>query len=93
MARETGRSAEDLYRDDPALPDPVTSVDRGRRGFLGGSGLAAVGAIIGGAMPFSQSGIPGAHAQGAAAPAAPKGPQHLKFPGKNEGLVVLGERP
>ena len=90
MARETGRSAEDLYRDDPALPDPVTSVDRGRRGFLGGSGLAAVGAIIGGAMPFSQGGIPGAHAQGAS---AAKGPQHLKFPGKNEGLVVLGERP
>ncbi|MEA2872059.1 MAG: sulfite oxidase [Hyphomicrobiales bacterium] len=96
MARETGRSAEDLYRDDPALPDPVTSVDRSRRGFLGGSGLAAVGAIIGGAMPFSQSGIPGANAQGAAAPAAPaapKGPQFLKFPGKNEGLVVLGDRP
>jgi DMSO/TMAO reductase YedYZ molybdopterin-dependent catalytic subunit len=91
MAGETGRSAEDLYRDDPALPDPITSVDRGRRGFLGGSGLAAVGAIFGGAMPFSQSGIPGANAQGASA--AAKGPQHLKFPGKNEGLVVLGERP
>ena len=29
----------------------------------------------------------------AAAPAAAKGPQHLKFPGKNEGLVVLGEKP
>jgi DMSO/TMAO reductase YedYZ molybdopterin-dependent catalytic subunit len=94
MARETGRSAEDLSRDDPALTDALTSgVDRGRRGFLGGSGLAAVGAVIGGAMPFSQSGIPGAHAQGAAAPAAPKGPQFLKFPGKNEGLVVLGDRP
>ena len=25
--------------------------------------------------------------------AAAKGPQHLKFPGKNEGLVVLGEKP
>ena len=29
----------------------------------------------------------------AAPPAAPKGPQYLKFPGKNEKLVVLGDRP
>ena len=29
----------------------------------------------------------------AAAPAAPKGPQYLKFPGKNDKLVVLGEKP
>ena len=28
-----------------------------------------------------------------AAPAPEKGPQYLKFPGKNEGLVVLGEKP
>ena len=46
-------------------------------------------------MPFSNEMpgglIPAAMAQGAA-PAA-KGPQYLKFPGKNEGLVVLGERP
>ena len=25
--------------------------------------------------------------------AAPKGPQYLKFPGKHEGLVLLGDRP
>src|SRR5204863_574391 len=58
-------------------------------------GLAAMGAVIGGGMPFSNRLIPAAAAQGAAAPATPaaKGPQHLKFPGKNEGLVVLGERP
>src|SRR5258707_684233 len=39
--------------------------------------------------------IPGAPARGvpAAAPAPEKGPQYLKFPGKHEGLVVLGERP
>src|SRR5207244_13227632 len=67
-----------------------------RRGLLGGTGLAALGAVIGGGMPFSNTSgslIPAASAQGAAAPAAPKGPQHLKFPGKNEGLVVLGDRP
>jgi DMSO/TMAO reductase YedYZ molybdopterin-dependent catalytic subunit len=47
-------------------------------------------------MPFSENSPPGisiAQAQ-AQAPAAPaKGPQYLKFPGKNEGLVVLGDRP
>jgi len=56
-----------------------------------------MGAIIGNAVSLSSNGpgIPGAHAQagGAAAPAQPKGPQYLKFPGKNEGLVVLGEKP
>ena len=48
-------------------------------------------------MPLSgnSAGIPSAHAQAgpAAAPAPEKGPQHLKFPGKHEGLVVLGEQP
>ena len=77
-------------------------VDANRRRLLGGTALAAMGAIIGGAMPLSGNGggIPGAHAQGncsgcpcAHPPAAPKGPQYLKFPGKNEGLVVLGDRP
>jgi sulfite oxidase len=68
-------------------------VDTNRRRFLGGTALAAVGAIIGDVVPLS-----GALAQGAApatpaAPAAPKGPQYLKFPGKNEKLVVLGDRP
>ena len=66
-----------------------------RRGFLSGTGLATMGAVIGGTMPFSTEGglIPAAAAQGAAAPAAPKGPQFLKFPGKNEGLILLGDRP
>ena len=80
-------------------PDKAQGLKASRRGFLGGAGLAAVGAAIGGGMPFSNdlgSLIPVANAQGAAAPpAAPaaKGPQFLKFPGKNEGLVVLGDRP
>src|SRR5262245_2315209 len=82
-----------------------------RRGFLGGAGLAAMSAAVGGAIPFaaempaglipaamaqSQPGAPsGAGASGAGAPGAPapKGPQLLKFPGKDQGLVVLGERP
>src|SRR5438309_9534586 len=95
MTQETGRPGTHLSRD--GVAQPVTSVDHGRRGFLGGSGLAAMGAVIGGGMGFSDALVPAASAQGAApaaaAPAAPKGPQHLKYPGKNEGLVVLGERP
>ncbi|WP_275185125.1 molybdopterin-dependent oxidoreductase [Bradyrhizobium sp. CSA112] len=87
MARETGRNAA----------NGGTGFKTNRRGFLGSTGLAAMGAIIGSAVPLSGNGpgIPGAHAQagGAAAPAQPKGPQYLKFPGKNDKLVVLGEKP
>ena len=96
MLRETQQAASDLSAGANPPADGVTS---SRRGFLGGTGLAAVGAAIGGAMPFSENspaGISVAQAQAPAAPAAPaapKGPQYLKFPGKNEGLVVLGDRP
>lgn len=86
MARETGHDTAD-----------GNTLDTSRRGFLGSSGLAAIGAVIGCVLPLSRDGIgiPQAHAQAApaAAPAAAKGPQLLKFPGKNEGLVVLGEKP
>ena len=76
-----------------------TDVDR--RGFLGGAGLAAMGAAVGGAIPFAANMpgglIPAALAQGAprrrGCRAAPKGPQYLKFPGKDEKLVLLGDRP
>ena len=73
------------------------SFSTSRRGFLGSTGLAAIGAIIGGVMPLpgDGGGIPSAQAQagGAAAPAAPKGPQYLKFPGKNDKFVLLGDKP
>ena len=87
MARETGRNAA----------NGGNSFNSSRRGFLGSTGLAAMGAIVGSTMPLSgnSAGIPSAHAQAGpvAAPAPEKGPQYLKFPGKNEGLVVLGEKP
>jgi len=98
------RSITELYAEDPERADAVvfgrkSGVDR--RGFLGGAGLAAMGAAVGGSIPFAANMpgglIPAAHAQsGPATPppaSAPKGPPTLKFPGKSDKLVVLGERP
>src|SRR5262245_22250787 len=100
------RSIDELY-DDPERGDAVVFGRRPRagggggepratrRGFLGSAGLTALSAAVGGAIPFAAdmpSGlIPAALAQGAASGA--KGPQPLQFPGKDEGLVVLGDRP
>ncbi|MCC6717865.1 MAG: sulfite oxidase [Acetobacteraceae bacterium] len=73
--------------------DPDMLFDRaaGRRGLLRGAGLAAMGAALGMAMPFGrylpQGMLPLALAQGG------KGPQLLDYPGKDKGLVVLGDKP
>ena len=81
--------------------EPMLSFSDERRGqvavdFLGGAGLATMCAAVGGTIPYSDDMpaglIPVAMAQSAApppasAPAAPKAPQFLKFPGKNEKLV------
>jgi sulfite oxidase len=100
MPGKIERSLEELHRDDPERTDALVfgrETDLNRRGFLGGSGLAAMGVAVGGAIPFAASMpggiIPAAMAQGAPAGGAAKGPQYLKFPGKSEGLVVLGDRP
>jgi sulfite oxidase len=97
------RSLEELYRNDPERADVVIFgrvPDATRRGFLEGAGLAAISAAVGGMIPFAANMpaglIPMALAQGqpgATPSGAPKGPQLLKFPGKDQGLVVLGERP
>jgi sulfite oxidase len=92
------RSIEELYHDDQERADAVvfgrrTRIDR--RGFLGASGLAAIGAAVGGTIPFADR-MPGGLIPAALAqspPAPPKGPQYLNFPGKSDKLVVLGERP
>jgi sulfite oxidase len=95
------RSLEELYRDDPERADALLynrKTGTSRRGFLGGAGVAAMGAMVGGSIPFSQNMpaglIPAALAQ-ATPPAAAekKGPQLLDFPGKDKNLVVLGDRP
>src|SRR3989304_5561651 len=99
MSDKIERSIEELYRDDPERADAqVFGRETGpsRRGFLGGSGLAAMSAMVGGAVPSAANrpgGLtPAAMAQGAA-PAPQKGPIYLNFPGKSDKLVVIGERP
>src|ERR1700716_3350010 len=101
MPGKTQRSLEELYQDDRERADAVafgrrTGLDR--RGFLGGSGLAAMGIAVGGSIFFAENMpaglipaalVPAAMAQ---ASAVPKGPQYLNFPGKADKLVVLGER-
>jgi hypothetical protein len=44
------RSVQELYRDDPERGDAVAF---GRRGALKGTALAAMGAAVGGAIPFA----------------------------------------
>lgn len=107
MTGKTGkqeRSLDELYDNDPERADAVVfgrKADATRRGFLGGAGLAALGAAVGGSIPFAAnmpSGlIPAALAQdkpaGDGAKAKAPGKQFLEFPGKDKGLVVIGDRP
>ena len=105
MTGQKERSLEELYHDDPERADALAfgrETGSSRRGFLGGAGLATMCAAVGGTIPCSDNMpaglIPVAMAQSAApgaspAPAAPKAPQLLKFPGKSDKLVVLGEKP
>jgi DMSO/TMAO reductase YedYZ molybdopterin-dependent catalytic subunit len=106
MARKE-RHIDELYANDPERADALVfgrRTDVSRRGFLGGAGLAAMSAAVGGSivhhasMPAGM--IPAAFAQeakkdapAAAPPAAASGPQRLNFPGKDPGLAVLGDRP
>ena len=102
---KTERSIEELYADDPQRADAVVFGRRpavSRRGFVSGAGLAAMSAAVGGPIVFAARMpgglIPAAFAQearkeGAAPAPAPKGPQKLSFPGKDGGLVVLGDKP
>ena len=99
------RTLGEVYRDDPERADAVVFGRRtgvSRRGFLGGSGMAAMSAAVGGPIVFGAAMpgglIPAALAQEAktdppAEAAAPKGPQLLQFPGKDGNLVLLGDKP
>ncbi len=72
MTDKIERSIEELYRNDPERADAEVFgrvTDPSRRGFLGGAGLAAMSAAVGGAIPFAANMpgglIPAAMAQGA----------------------------
>jgi DMSO/TMAO reductase YedYZ molybdopterin-dependent catalytic subunit len=100
VSKTIERSLQELYAADPERADSVVfgrRVDATRRGFLGGAGLAGMGAAVGASIPFASDMpaalIPAALAQGAPAATASAGPQILDFPGKERGLVVLGDRP
>ena len=68
----------------------IRAAGASRRLLLGGS-LAALG-VAAGIMPRA-SFVSDANAQGAPAPAQPKGPQPFDYPGKDKGLTLLGDRP
>lgn len=93
MSKDKGVKSErglfELYQDDPERADAVVfgrKPDADRRGFLKGAGLAAMGAALGAAIPFSRN-MPDGFI-----PVALAQKSQLKLEGK-DGLVVLGDRP
>ena len=57
MPGKIERSIDELYQDDRERADAVAfgrRTDLHRRGFLGGSGLAAMGVAVGGSIPFAE---------------------------------------
>ena len=55
MTKQRERSIHELYEDDPERADALVFGRRAkvnRRGFLGGAGVAAMGAAVGSAIPF-----------------------------------------
>lgn len=89
---KTERSVQELYRDDPERGDAIAF---GRRGALKGTALAAMGAAVGGAIPFagnmSSGTLPALFARPAAAQGAGQQPV-LRMDGKGQ-LTLLQERP
>ena len=87
------RGLFELYADDPERADALVFERRTgatRRGFLSGSGLATMTAMIGAPIAMAEL-MPGGLIPAAFAQAA-KEPKLLKMDGKAE-LVVLGDRP
>jgi sulfite oxidase len=98
---KTERSMEELYAHDPERADAFVfgrHTGPSRRGFLGGAGLAAMSAAVGGPIVFAGSMpgglIPAAFAQDTGAEPDPHpAPHKLDVPGKDPNLVVLRQRP
>src|SRR5262245_23854826 len=87
------RGLHELYADDPERADALAfgrRTEATRRGFLGGSGLATMTAMIGAPIALAEF-MPGGFVPKAFAQAA-KEPKLLKMDGKAE-LVLLGDKP
>lgn len=83
------RSAAELYTDDPERADAFVFE---RRGALRGVALAAMGAAVGGTIPFAARMPSGLLPAALAQPAPGQNPPTLDLPGKAR-LILLGERP
>jgi hypothetical protein len=80
----------ELYQDDPERADALVFgrvAEGNRRGFLKGAGLAAMGAVVGGTIPFHRE-MPGGLIPAALAETT----ADFKIDGK-DGLSVLNDRP
>lgn len=80
----------EMYQADPERADRLIfgrEADAGRRGFLKGAGLAAMGAVVGGAIPFHRSMPAGLIPAALAEETKP-----FVIRGK-DGLTVLNDRP
>jgi len=88
MKKERGLC--ELYEDDPDRADRLVfgrESGASRRGFLRGAGLAAMGAVVGGTIPFHRS-MPG----GLIPAALAEDSKPFTLSGK-DGLTVLNDRP
>jgi len=80
----------ELYEDDPERADAIVfgrTANPDRRGFLKGAGLATMGALVGGFIPFSHN-MPGGLIPAAIADDLGS----FKIEGK-DGLIILNDRP
>ena len=88
--KKSERGLCELYQDDPEGADfkVFGRIAHGdRRGFLKGAGLAAMGAVVGGTIPFHRS-MP----SGLIPAALAETPKDFKLQGK-DGLTVFNDRP
>lgn len=90
MAPRMNRGLRELYQEDPQRADALLfgrMPHRDRRGFLRGAGLAAMGAALGGTIPFHRN-MPSGLIPAALADTT----SDFVLEGK-DGLVVLNDRP
>ncbi len=90
MMSKRERGLCELYQEDPERADRLVFgrlPEVGRRGFLRGAGLAAMGAVVGGAIPFHRN-MP----SGLIPAALAEETKEFRIEGK-DGLTVLNDRP